>query len=163
MRFSIQSVMFISCVLGLTGCSAAVGSEGSDGQKGEATATTSEALNPSCGRPTIAFNGLTSLEIESGLSVPVYNFVGWCFNGGDSVYVEVVDDTNGGEVLASGYFTAGPDGNSNTWFPGSISGGFTVYLATPTPGRGDHLRFLAIDFLIGTAQSSCFTAQGNAC
>jgi hypothetical protein len=88
-------------------------------------------------------------------------FEGWCFNGGDTVYVYLIDDTLGTAIGLPNPSSvqAGPD--NGTLLPGAISGGvFAMNLGMPAT---DHAHFLAVDPLIGVARSSCFTLAGTGC
>ena len=58
--------------------------------------TSSEALNPNCGRPTIAYGGLTSDPVQWDECFRSTISSAGASIGGDSVYVALVDDTLGG-------------------------------------------------------------------
>jgi hypothetical protein len=158
MRFEIRHFVLIPYLLAsMTGCSAAIEPSGPEGSKGERTGKTSEALNPNCSSPTLAFLGW-----DSNHNIGTY--WGVCFNGGDTVVVYLVDDTIG-QILGEVNKTAGPDGDSNTWFPGAISGNlFFPTLAVPaTFQASDHLRLVALDTIFWIAQTSCFTLNSSTC
>jgi hypothetical protein len=175
MRMSIiRAVLIPYFVASISGCAAtteANGAEGSARDHGEeATGETSEALNPSCGSPTVYFAGASRITGPiAGIPVTFTvgeSFGGWCFNGGDTVFVELIDDTIG-QSLGGTSVTAGLDGNSSTWFPGAISG--TVYFdyltnasASQPSSANDHLSLFAIDWMTGrVARSSCFTINND--
>jgi hypothetical protein len=158
MRFG--HLAMISCfAVPVTACSAAVEPSGPGDpgaiRKGETTDQTSEALNPACQYATLSSQGVGT-RIFGPQSA---NFVGWCFNGGDQVLVELLNDTTS-QTLGSTYVQAGPD--NGVLFPGAIQG--SVNFSFTGAHATDHLRLIAIDSpigLAGFAMTSCFTLNGG--
>jgi hypothetical protein len=124
-------------VLVTAGCTAPVAPPSSEPSQGseERTGKVSSALNPACpGHQVVAasvqngnqcwgnYAGSMFMFMGHRSDYDLVDLVGWCFNGGEPVNVWITTNENGNqEIVFQQWFTASPDGDVNTWFPGSFS------------------------------------------
>ena len=147
----------ISCVLVATSACSANVEQGSPGEPGvspqaEKTGRQGEAVNSNCTGPHVSFVGFTYGPNIFGSFPTGVSFSGYCFNGGDTVYVEIYDITSG-QVMNTALVQAGPD-YGNVYAPGAIVG--SENFESSYPSRGDQLELFAFDGQFGYALSSPF-------